>query len=99
MTIEAVAAANPNIALVDFKGVLQEASTGIQFDEYVMNTSLVMGGLVSLDGVHLTGRGYALMANKILAAIDAEFGSNFTTATGGLAKAGDYTTNYSPSLR
>ena len=99
MTIEAVAAANPNIALVDFKGVLQEASTGIQFDEYVMNTSLVMGGLVSLDGVHLTGRGYALMANKILAAIDAEFGSNFTTATGGLAIAGDYTTNYSPSLR
>lgn len=99
MTIEAVAAANPNLALVDFKGVLQEASTGIQFDEYVMNTSLVMGGLVSLDGVHLTGRGYALMANKILAAMDAEFGSNFTTATGGLAIAGDYTTNYSPSLR
>ena len=99
ITIEAVAAANPNIALVDFKGVLQEASTGIQFDEYVMNTSLVMGGLVSLDGVHLTGRGYALMANKILAAMDAEFGSNFTTATGGLAIAGDYTTNYSPSLR
>ncbi len=99
VTIEAVAAANPNIALVDFKGVLQEASTGIQFDEYVMNTSLVMGGLVSLDGVHLTGRGYALMANKILAAMDAEFGSNFTTATGGLAKAGDYTTNYSPLLR
>jgi hypothetical protein len=99
MTIEAVAAANPNIALVDFKGVLQEASTGIQFDEYVMNTSLVFGGLVSLDGVHLTGRGYALMANKILAAMDAEFGSNFTTATGGLAIAGDYTTNYSPSLR
>ena len=99
MTIEAVASANPNIALVDFKGVLQEASTGIQFDEYVMNTSLVFGGLVSLDGVHLTGRGYALMANKILAAMDAEFGSNFTTATGGLAIAGDYTTNYSPSLR
>jgi len=99
MTIEAVAAANPNLALVDLFGFLQEASTGIQFDEYVMNTSLVMGGLVSLDGVHLTGRGYALMANKILAAMDAEFGSNFTTATGGLAIAGDYTTNYSPSLR
>jgi hypothetical protein len=98
-TIEAVVAANSNLALVDFKGVLQEASTGIQFDEYVMNTSLVFGGLVSLDGVHLTGRGYALMANKILAAMDTEFGSNFTTATGGLAKAGDYTTNYSPTLQ
>jgi hypothetical protein len=98
-TIAAVASSNPNIAFVDFKGVLTEASTGIMFDNYTMNTSLVTGGLVSLDGVHLTARGYALMANKILAAIDAEFGSNFTLATGGLAKAGDYPTNYSPALR
>jgi hypothetical protein len=98
-TIAAVAASNPNIALVDFKGVLTEASTGIQFDGYTMTTSLVTGGLVSLDGVHLTARGYALMANKILAATDAEFGSNFTSATNGLAKAGDYPTNYSAMLR
>ena len=97
-TIEAIVAANPNLALVDFKGVLQEASTGIQFDQYVMNTSLVFGGLISLDGVNLTARGYALMANKILAAMDAEFGSNFTMATGGLAKAKDYVTNFSPML-
>jgi len=98
-TIAAVAATNANIALVDFKGVLTEASTGIMFDNYTMTTNLVTGGLVSLDGVHLTARGYALMANKILAAMDAEFGSNFTTATNGLAKAGDYPTNYSPLLR
>jgi hypothetical protein len=98
-TIEAVASANANVALVDFKGVLAEASTGIMFDNYTMTTSLVTGGLVSLDGVHLTARGYALMANKILAAMDAEFGSNFTSATGGLAVAGDYPTNYSPMLR
>jgi hypothetical protein len=98
-TITAVAGSNPNIAFVDFNGVLTEASTGIMFDNYTMNTSLVTGGLVSLDGVHLTARGYALMANKILAAIDVEFGSNFTLATGGLAKAGDYPTNYSPALR
>ena len=98
-TIAAVASSNPNIALVDFKGVLTEASTGIQFDRYTMTTSLVTGGLVSLDGVHLTARGYALMANKILAATDAEFGSNFTSATNGLAKAGDYPTNYSAMLR
>jgi len=98
-TISAVAAANANVALVDLNAVLTEASTGIQFDQYTMNTKLVTGGLVSLDGVHLTARGYALMANKILGAIDAEFGSNFTTATNGLAKAGDYPTNYSPMLQ
>ena len=98
-TIAAVASSNPNVALVDFKGVLTEASAGIVFDDYILNTSLVTGGLVSLDGVHLTARGYALMANKILAAMDAEFGSNFTSATNGLAKAGNYPTNYSPTLR
>lgn len=98
-TIAAIASSNPNIALVDFKGVLAEASTGIKFDGYTLNTKLVTGGLVSLDGVHLTARGYALMANKILAAMDAKFGSNFTTATNGLAKAGNYPTNYSPALR
>jgi hypothetical protein len=98
-TIATVAGSNPNIALVDFKGVLTEASSGIQFDAYTMTTKLVTGGLVSLDGVHLTARGYALMANKILAAMDAEFGSNFTAATDGLAKAGDYPTNYSAVLR
>ena len=99
-TINAVASANENVALVDLNAVLQQAATsGIIFDEYSMNTSLVFGGLISLDGVHLTGRGYALMANKILEAMDAEFGTNFTVATNGLAKAGNYPTNYSPAMQ
>jgi lysophospholipase L1-like esterase len=100
VTIESVVSANANLALVDFKGVLEEASsTGIMFDEYNLTTNLVVGGLISLDGVHLTARGYALMANKILEAMDNKFGSNFTKATNGLAKARNYPTNYSPSLR
>ncbi|MFD0992642.1 G-D-S-L family lipolytic protein [Tenacibaculum geojense] len=99
-TINAVASANENVALVDLNAVLQQAATsGIIFDEYSMNTSLVFGGLISLDGVHLTGRGYALMANKILEAMDAEFGTNFTVATNGLAKARNYPTNYSPAMQ
>lgn len=99
-TIEAVANANPNVALVDFKSILQVASTtGLQFDQYTLTTGLISGGLISLDGVHLTGRGYALMANEILKVIDAQFGSNFGLATGGLAKADDYPTNYNPALR
>ena len=97
--IEGVAASNDNVAMVDFKGVLIEASTGVTFDGYTLTTSLVTGGLVSLDGVHLTARGYALMANRILGAMDAKFGSNFSKATNGLAKAGNYPTNYSPKLR
>jgi hypothetical protein len=64
-----------------------------------MNGKLVTGGIFSLDGVHTTARGYALIANYVLAAMDVEFGSNFSTATNGLAKAGDYPTNYSAMLR
>mgnify|MGYP000565846075 FL=1 len=64
-----------------------------------MTSSLVTGGFFGLDGIHPTARGYALAANKILAAMDAGFGSNFTSATNGLAKAGDYPTNYSAMLR
>jgi len=96
-SIEEIANAN-GLGLVDLNAILTEASTtGIQFDEYVMNTDLVFGGLVSLDGVHLTARGYALMANAFLDAIDSTYGSNFR-ASGNLAKAGDFPTNYSPSL-
>jgi hypothetical protein len=98
-TVVDVAATNNNVAVVDLNAILREAASGIQFDRYTITTSLVTGGLVSLDGIHLTGRGYALMANRILGAIDAKFGSNFTVATDGLAKADDYPTNYAPSLQ
>ncbi|RCS26110.1 G-D-S-L family lipolytic protein [Polaribacter sp. WD7] len=97
--INTVANTNANLALVDLNQILIEASSGIVFDNFTLNTNLVTGGLISLDGIHLTARGYALMANKILESIDFKFGSNFTTATGGLAKAADFQTNYSPLLR
>ena len=98
-TITGIASANENVALVDLNAILREAAAGIEFDDYSLTTNLVTGGLVSLDGVHLTSRGYALMANKILEAIDSKFGSNFTKANNGLAKAANFPTNYSPKLR
>lgn len=99
-SIEAVAVNNTNLILVDLNSLLSEAAlVGLDFDNYLLNTDLVTGGLISLDGIHLTSRGYALMANKILEAIDKGFGSNFTEATNGLAKADDYPTNYSVTFR
>ena len=98
-TLKTVAESN-GLAFVDFNMVLQNASSGgIEFGTYVLTTNLVTGGLVSLDGVHLTGRGYALMANKFLEAIDNQYSTNFTVATDGLANADDHPTNYSPSFR
>lgn len=99
-SIATIAASNDNLVMVDLNSVLTEAATsGIEFDDFNLNTALVRGGLISLDGVHLTARGYALMANKMLEVIDSEFGSNFTEATNGLAKAQDFPTNYSPTLQ
>jgi hypothetical protein len=98
-TINSIVSSNPNIVLGNINSLLTEVTTGAVFDGYTMTSSLVTGGFFSLDGVHPTSRGYALAANTILTAMDAGFGSNFTTATNGLAIAGEYPTNYSPALR
>ena len=84
-------------AYFDSNALLNQAvSTGVAFDDYLMNGDLVFGGLFSLDGVHPTARGNALIANKMMEAIDAHYGSNLSDAA---VKAGDYPTNYSPNLR
>lgn len=92
-----IATAN-GLAVVDLDGLLNEAATtGTQFDDFTMTTSLVFGGMVSLDGIHLTSRGYALMAKKILEEIDDTYGSNFE-ASGNLPRANNYPTNYPPGI-
>ncbi len=98
-TIVATANSNENIALVDLDAILKNlSSTGINFDGFNLTSDLVTGGAFGLDGVHLNARGYAYMANKFLEAIDETFGSNFI-ASGNIAKANDYPTNYSPQLQ
>ncbi len=97
ITIEAVATTN-GLAFIDFKSILEEASTtGTPFDDFNMTTQLIFGGLVSLDGIHLTEKGYAFMANKFMEAIDTTYGSNFV-ASGSLLKATDFKTLYPESL-
>ena len=97
-TIYAVTDANPNVAVADLRAVLEQASvSGYPYDSYNMTTDLVFGGLVSLDGIHLTARGYGLMATEFLVAIDEAFGSNFI-ASGTTPVAADLPTNFSPLL-
>jgi len=97
-TIENVAASNSDIALVDLNSILDGDGILETVNNFTLTTSLVTGGAVSLDGIHLTARGYAYMANAFLKAIDAEFGSNFE-ASGNVPNLGDYPTNYSPLLQ
>jgi hypothetical protein len=90
----AAAASSNGAILIDANGFLQQIfDTGIPFDEFDLNGSLVFGGTFSLDGVHPTARGNAFVANQILLAMDQAFGTNFEEA-GELFKAADFTTLY-----
>lgn len=67
-----------NLAFVDANAKMTELSTnsGLQFDGVKYTTKFVTGGTFSLDGVHLTGRGYAIIANEFIKAINAKYKSN-----------------------
>lgn len=59
------------LAFVDAAALLQRTATeGIAFDAGIVTSAFVTGGAFSLDGVHLTPRGYALMANQIIEEIN-----------------------------
>lgn len=75
VTIESVAAAN-GLAFFDAKAIMnQMLNGGIVFGSYTMTATYVTGGAFSLDGVHPSPRGYALIANKFAEAINAKYGS------------------------
>lgn len=62
---------NANLKMVDLS-----AASGLQWDGVKYNAKFVTGGAFSLDGVHLTGRGYGVIANEFIKAINAKYKSN-----------------------
>lgn len=97
-TISATAS-QAGLAFVDANTILNQVADGtLSSGDFTPTSSLVTGGAFSLDGVHPTARGYALVANQFLKAIDLSYGSNFE-ASGNLIDIGDYPTNYSPTLQ
>lgn len=77
ITIQAAATAN-DLAFVDAKAIMDQLTspTGIMANNFTLTSTFVTGGTFSLDGVHPSPRGYALIANKFLEAINAKYGSN-----------------------
>jgi len=93
------AASSAGFAFVDANSLMQQLDSGGFADgNFNLTSSLVTGGAFSLDGVHPTARGYALLANQFMIAIDATYGSNFE-ASGNLVDVGEYPTNYNPTLQ
>ena len=78
-TIKA-AAASKGLALVDMYTVLNNIKKGVIINGVSLNSSFISGGVFSLDGVHLTPRGYAIVANEFIKAINAQYGSTIPQA-------------------
>ena len=76
-TISALAA-QYDLALIDAKAFLDSvAGEGVMLsDGSVVTDTYGTGGGFSLDGVHPSPRGYALLANLFIDAINAKYGSN-----------------------
>lgn len=65
-----------DLAFVDAQSLLQDvASGGISFDGGVITSTYASGGAFSLDAVHPTPRGYAVIANALIDAINEKYGS------------------------
>jgi hypothetical protein len=62
-------------ALVDMNKFFASLQAGMKFNGVTFGVSFVSGGLFSLDGVHGTQRGYAVVANEIIRAINLHYGS------------------------
>jgi len=65
------------LAFVDANKKMVELNgqSGISWDGVRYSAKFVTGGTFSLDGVHLTGRGYALIANEFIKAINDKYKS------------------------
>ncbi|HEX9150761.1 MAG TPA: G-D-S-L family lipolytic protein [Flavobacterium sp.] len=64
------------LAFVDTKAIMTQLSNGgIVSNSFTLTSAYVTGGAFSLDGVHPSPRGYALIANAFAAAINAKYSS------------------------
>ncbi len=63
--------------LVDIHSYFQTLQSGITINNYKATTAF-LGGLFSLDGVHPTNTGYALIANQYIEALNSTANTNIT---------------------
>ena len=70
-------AESKGLAFVDMNAKMTElnSKSGISWNGVRYTATFVTGGTFSLDGVHLTGRGYAIVANEFIKSINAKYKS------------------------
>jgi lysophospholipase L1-like esterase len=75
-TIISNIADSKGLAYVDANAMLKSAKSGLVFDGAKYSAAYISGGINSLDGIHLTPRGNALVANYFIQAINAKYKAN-----------------------
>ena len=73
--LKAVADAK-GLAYVDVNAFMAQAKKGITYNGITLSATFVSGGAFSLDGIHLTPRGNAMLANEFIKAINSKYGSS-----------------------
>ena len=64
-----------HLALFDANAYMKTLSAGINWNGAKYDATFVSGGVFSLDAVHLTPKGYAIVANQIINSINIHYGS------------------------
>jgi len=68
-------ATSKGLAIADTYAYFNQVKTGINVQGVGINASFITGGAFSLDGIHLTPRGNAVIANVFIDAINAKYGA------------------------
>lgn len=74
-TIKSVAAAK-GLAVMDAYALLKEYGAGKVVNGEAVSSAYITGNLFSLDGIHLTPMGYAIVANAFIKSINAQYGAS-----------------------
>ncbi|TVQ19024.1 MAG: hypothetical protein EA361_01025, partial [Bacteroidetes bacterium] len=64
-----------NLSFLDMYSLFENTTDGITFDGITFTNTFISGGLYSLDGISLTRRGNAIVANAFIEAINKKYDS------------------------
>lgn len=69
------AAESKDLAVLDANSFMKRVNAGLLINGMEVNGAFISGGFFSLDGVHLTPRGYAIAANEFIKIINTRYNS------------------------
>jgi len=79
-TIKTVAASKGLAVFDAFTFLTNVKAGGYVINGLNLNSNYISGGIFSLDGVHLTPRGYSIVANQFISVINSTYGSSIPLA-------------------